>query len=97
MLLIPFYIDNVTIDGSARHSAQLMKLLFERGSVGTSPIRNINSLNQKEAVKQYFDTEVLKIKFLVVVDTWGPIWGPGKNWVHGCKIWWRHGTKGYGY
>ena len=30
-LLIPFYLDDVMFDGSARRSAQLLKLIMDRG------------------------------------------------------------------
>ena len=72
-LLSPFYADDAAFDGLTRHSAQLLKLLMERGPDRVyfpEPAKLLfisDTLGQEEAAKREFAIEGLTLNFLAVV------------------------------
>ena len=68
-LLSPFYVDDVAFDGSARRSAQLLKLLMKRGpnrGYFPEPAKSLfisDTLGQEEAAKREFLAEGLTLNF----------------------------------
>ena len=69
-LLYPFYVNDVVFDGSAQRSAQLPKLLMQRGMDRGYFPKTANSLFisdtplQEEAVKREFAKEGLCLNFV---------------------------------
>ena len=69
-LLSPFYADDAAFDGSARRSAQLLKLLMERGPDRGYFLETAKSLfildtpGQEEAAKRGFSKEELCLNFV---------------------------------
>ena len=78
-LLYPFYVDDAAFDGSARQSAQLLKLSIEMGpdrGYFSEPAKYLfisDTLGMEEAGRREFAAEGLALNFLVGVDTWGAI------------------------
>ena len=77
-LLYLFYADDAAFDGSARCSAQLLKLIMERGAdQGYFPksaklLFILDTMGKEEAEKREFVVQGLNLIFFVVVGTWGP-------------------------
>ena len=69
-LLLPFYADDAVFNGSARRSAQLLKMLMKRGpDRGYFPELDnslfiSDTLGQEEAAKREFAVEVLTLNFV---------------------------------
>ena len=69
-ILTTFYADEAAFDGSAQSSAQLLKLILERGVDRGYFTKSANSLfiadspNQEEALKQDFEAEDLNLNFV---------------------------------
>ena len=69
-LLSPFYADDVAFESSARHSAQLLKLLMKRGEYRgyfPDPAKSLFILDnpgQEEATKKEFVKEGLCLNFV---------------------------------
>ena len=69
-LLSPFYANDADFDGSARRSAQLLKLLMRWGpdrGYFPEPAKSLfisNTLGQEEAAKRKFAVEVLTLNFV---------------------------------
>ena len=68
-LLFPFYADDAAFDGSARQSAQLLRLVMKRGpdrGYFPKPAKSLFILDtpgQEEAEKRYFSSEGLILNF----------------------------------
>ena len=90
-LLLPFYADYVAFDGSARRSAQLLKLLTKRGpDRGYSPkpaksLFILDILSQEEVSKQELPIKGLTLNF--VSGSWylGSYLGPQDQLEAGVK------------
>ena len=69
-ILSPFYADDAVFDGSAQQSAQLLKLIMDRGidrGYLPKPDKSLFILDtpgQEEAAKRYFEAEGLEINFV---------------------------------
>ena len=69
-MLSPFYADDAAFDGSARRSAQLLKMLMERGPDReylpklAKSLFILDTLVQEEAAKREFAVEGLELNFV---------------------------------
>ena len=81
-LLSPFYADDVSFNGLARCSAQLLKLLMKRGTDrGYFPepymlLFILDTLGQEEAAKREFALEGVTLNFVSVSRYLGAYIGP---------------------
>ena len=81
-ILLPLYADNVAFDCSARQSAQLLKLLINRGpdrGYFLEPAKSLFILDtpgQEEAAKRGFSGEVLNLHFVSSSRCLGAYLGP---------------------
>ena len=81
-LLSPFYADDADFDGSARRSAQLLKLLMRRGTdrgYFPDPAKYLfisDTPGQEEAAKREFAVEGLTLNFVSVSRYLGAYLGP---------------------
>ena len=101
-ILSPFYADNAAFDGSARRSAQLLKLLMRRGpdrEYFHEPAKSLfisDTLGQEEASKREFAVEGLTLNFVSGSSYLGAYLGPQAElyaWVKPQVEAWAHGVK----
>ena len=101
-ILSPFYADDAAFDGSAQQSAQLLKLIMDRGIDRGYFHEPDNSLfildtpGQEEASKRYFEVEVLEINFVGGGRYLGAYIGPQEElevWVKIQVEAWDHGVR----
>ena len=89
-------------DGLDQRTVQLIKMLLERGSDRGYLLKKTKSIfieelpAQEAAARREFEAEGMELKFVWGRGgkTWGPLWGPGKSWSHGCDRKWSHGVYG---
>ena len=101
-LLSPFYADDAALDGSARRSTQLLKLLIKRGpdqGYFPDPDKSLfisDTPGQEEAAKREFAKEGLVLKFVSGSRYLGAYLGPQtelEEWVKPQVEAWAHGVK----
>ena len=101
-LLSPFYADDAAFDGSARRSAQLLKLLMRRGmdqGYFPEPAKSLFILDtpeQEEAANREFAVEGLTLNFVSVSRYLGAYLGPQaelEEWVKSQVETWAHRVK----
>ena len=101
-LLLPFYADDEAFDGSARRSAQLLKLLMKRGTDrGYFPepakyLFILDTRGKEEAEKRKFAVEGLDLNFVTVSRYLGAYLGPRDQleaWVKPQVEAWAHGVR----
>ena len=99
---MPFYVDDVVVDGSARRSAQILKLLMKRGpdrGYFSKPAKSLfisYTPGQEEAVKREFATEGLIFNFFGVSRYLGAylgMWDQLEAWVKPQVEAWSHGFR----
>ena len=99
-LLYLFYADDAEFDGSARRSAQLLKLLMRRRpdrGYFPEPAKSIFILDtpgQEAAAKREFAAEGLTLNFVSGSRYSGAYLGPQKELEAWVKPKWRHGPMG---
>ena len=101
-ILSPFYADDVAFDGSARQSAQLLKLLTKRGpDQGYLPDPDkylfISDIpGKEEAAKRKFGVEGLTLNFVSASRYLGAYIGPQEKleaWVKSQLEAWAYGVR----
>ena len=101
-LIPPLYADDVAFRGLAQPSAQLLKLLMERGSdrgYFPEPAKSLFILNtpgHEEAPKKYFEAEGLSLNFVSWSRYLGAYFGTQEGlaaWVKPQVEAWAHGVR----
>ena len=101
-LLSPFYADDVAFDGSELRSAQLLKLLMERGpdrGYFPNPAKSLfisDTLGQEESAKREFAVEGRVLNFVSGSRYLGTYLGPQEElaaWVKPQGEAWAHGVR----
>ena len=101
-ILSPFYTDDAAFDGSARRSAQILKLLMKRGpDRGYFPKTDkylfiLDTPGQEEAAKREFAREGLCLNFVSGSRYLGAYLGPQEEleaWVKPQVEAWAHGVR----
>ena len=99
-LLSSFYADDAVFNGSARRSAQLLKLLMKRGTdrgyfpEPAKPLFVLDPPGQEEAAKSEFAVKGLTLNFISGSRYLGAYLGPQKDLEAWVKPKWRHGPTG---
>ena len=101
-MLYLFYVDDAAFDGSAQHSAQLLKLLMERAAdwgYFPEPDNSLfisNTPGQEESTKKEFAAEGLELNFFCVNRYLGAYLGPQEDlgaWLKPQVEAWAHGVR----
>ena len=101
-LLSPFYADDAAFNGSARRSAQILKMLMKRGSDWgylPEPAKSLfisDTPGQEEAAKREFAVEGLNLNFVSGSRYLGAYLGPQvelEAWVKPQVEAWAHGVR----